>query len=71
VLLETQDHLGGRAWTRKFADTEINVDMGGAWIHRRNTHAMEEDVPASAFAEAGTTHAERRYRNARLAGGES
>jgi monoamine oxidase len=42
VLLEAQDHLGGRAWTRPFADTDIDVDMGGAWLSPRNTHAMEE-----------------------------
>lgn len=32
VVLEARDRLGGRTWTRAFADTDQNVDMGGQWI---------------------------------------
>jgi monoamine oxidase len=32
VILEGGDRLGGRGYMRAFADTEIELDFGGAWI---------------------------------------
>lgn len=32
VVLEARDRLGGRTWTRAFADTDLQVDIGGQWI---------------------------------------
>ncbi len=32
ALLEARDRLGGRTWTRPFAGTGANVEIGGAWF---------------------------------------
>jgi monoamine oxidase len=32
LVLEARDRLGGRAWTRNFADRDIEVEIGGAWV---------------------------------------
>jgi monoamine oxidase len=32
LVLEARSRLGGRTWARRFAGTEIDVEMGGTWL---------------------------------------
>jgi monoamine oxidase len=43
LLLEARDRLGGRTWTRSFADTDLHVEIGGEWIEpQRQINVMKE-----------------------------
>lgn len=43
LLLEARDRLGGRTWTRSFADTDLQVEIGGEWIEpQRQINVMKE-----------------------------
>jgi monoamine oxidase len=32
VVVEARDRLGGRTWTRRFADSDQQVELGGSWF---------------------------------------
>jgi monoamine oxidase len=58
LLLEAHDHLGGRSYYRRFADTDEMIEMGGGWVvHDKYLDAEIEryDVPLEAGVEAKTT----------------
>ena len=40
VLLEGRDRLGGRVWTHRWNDTEI--ELGGGWVHWHQPHVWSE-----------------------------
>jgi pseudooxynicotine oxidase len=40
LLLEARDRLGGRAWTHRWNETDI--ELGGAWVHWHQPHVFSE-----------------------------
>jgi monoamine oxidase len=44
VLLEARDRLGGRTWTRPFADTEHMIEMGGQWIEPQRQFNIVREI---------------------------
>jgi monoamine oxidase len=44
LLLEARDRLGGRAWTSGFAGTDMQVEMGGAWVAPKVQHHVAANV---------------------------
>lgn len=43
LVLEARDRIGGRTWYRRFADTDVSVEMGGNWLDPvGNTSLMAE-----------------------------
>jgi monoamine oxidase len=42
VLVEARDRLGGRTWLKPNALHGLTLEMGGTWIHPRQTHSWAE-----------------------------
>ena len=40
VLLEGRNRLGGRVWTHRWNDTDI--ELGGGWVHWHQPHVWSE-----------------------------
>src|SRR5688500_10117926 len=61
LLLEARDRVGGRAFTRAFADSADNTEFGGSWIapaHHRIRHYAER---CGFLLRAATPVARRRW----------
>jgi monoamine oxidase len=44
VVLEARPRLGGRTWYRPFLDSDVQVELGGAWFSLRRQPALAEEV---------------------------
>jgi monoamine oxidase len=51
LLLEARDRLGGRTWTRRWNDTDI--ELGGGWVHWHQPHVWAEITRAGLGVEIG------------------
>src|ERR671919_607709 len=51
VLLEGRDRLGGRTWTHRWNDTDI--ELGGGWVHLHQPHVWSEITRAGIAVEKG------------------
>jgi pseudooxynicotine oxidase len=51
VLLEARDRLGGRTWTHRWNDTD--VELGGGWVHWHQPHVWAEITRAGLATELG------------------
>jgi pseudooxynicotine dehydrogenase len=51
VLLEARDRLGGRTWTYRWNDTDI--ELGGGWVHWHQPHVWSEITRAGLAVELG------------------
>jgi monoamine oxidase len=51
LLLEARDRLGGRTWTHRWNDTDI--ELGGGWVHWHQPHAWSEITRAGLATERG------------------
>ena len=51
ILLEGRDRLGGRTWTHRWNDTDI--ELGGGWVHWHQPHVWAEITRAGLATERG------------------
>ncbi|HEY7004402.1 MAG TPA: NAD(P)/FAD-dependent oxidoreductase [Gaiellaceae bacterium] len=51
LLLEARDRLGGRTWTHRWNDTDI--ELGGGWVHWHQPHVWSEITRAGLAVEMG------------------
>jgi monoamine oxidase len=51
LLLEARDRLGGRTWTHRWNDTDI--ELGGGWVHWHQPHVWSEITRAGLSVELG------------------
>jgi monoamine oxidase len=51
LLLEARDRLGGRTWTHRWNDTD--VELGGGWVHWHQPHVWAEITRAGLSVELG------------------
>src|SRR5262245_22273200 len=51
LLLEARDRLGGRTWTHRWNDTDI--ELGGGWVHWHQPHVWAEITRAGIGVELG------------------
>jgi monoamine oxidase len=51
LLLEARDRLGGRAWTHRWNETDI--ELGGGWVHWHQPHVWSEITRAGLTVELG------------------
>ena len=51
LLLEARDRLGGRTWTQRWIDTDI--ELGGGWVHGHQPHVWSEITRAGLAVELG------------------
>jgi pseudooxynicotine oxidase len=51
LLLEARDRLGGRTWTHRWNDTDI--ELGGGWVHWHQPHVWSEITRAGLGVELG------------------
>jgi monoamine oxidase len=51
LLLEARDRLGGRTWTHRWNDTD--VELGGGWVHWHQPHVWSEITRAGLGVEIG------------------
>jgi pseudooxynicotine oxidase len=51
LLLEARNRLGGRTWTHRWNDTD--VELGGGWVHWHQPHVWAEITRASLGVEIG------------------
>jgi monoamine oxidase len=51
LLLEARDRLGGRTWTHRWNETEI--ELGGGWVHWHQPHVWSEITRAELAVELG------------------
>jgi monoamine oxidase len=51
LLLEARDRLGGRTWTHRWNDTDI--ELGGGWVHWHQPHVWSEITRAGLAVERG------------------
>jgi monoamine oxidase len=51
LLLEARDRLGGRTWTQRWIDTDI--ELGGGWVHWHQPHVWSEITRAGLAVELG------------------
>jgi len=56
LLLEARDRLGGRTWTHRWNDTDI--ELGGGWVHWHQPHVWSEITRAGLAVELGWTRSE-------------
>lgn len=49
LLVEARDRLGGRTWTSRWGDEEI--ELGGAWVHWHQPHTWSEITRAGISVE--------------------
>ena len=50
-LLEARDRLGGRTWTHRWNETDI--ELGGGWVHWHQPHVWSEITRAGLAVELG------------------
>jgi monoamine oxidase len=51
LLLEARDRVGGRTWTHRWNDTDI--ELGGGWVHWHQPHVWSEITRAGLAVELG------------------
>jgi monoamine oxidase len=51
LVLEARDRLGGRTWTHRWNDTD--VELGGGWVHWHQPHVWAEITRAGVGVELG------------------
>ncbi len=51
LLLEARDRLGGRTWTHRWNDTD--VELGGGWVHWHQPHVWAEITRSGLRVELG------------------
>jgi len=51
LLLEARDRLGGRTWTHRWNDTD--VELGGGWVHWHQPHVWAEITRSGLGVELG------------------
>jgi monoamine oxidase len=51
LLFEARDRLGGRTWTHRWNDTDI--ELGGGWVHWHQPHVWTEITRAGLGVELG------------------
>jgi monoamine oxidase len=51
LLLEARDRLGGRTWTAPWG--ELEIELGGGWVHWHQPHTWSEIVRAGLEVEIG------------------
>jgi len=51
ILVEARDRLGGRTWTHRWNDTDI--ELGGGWVHWHQPHVWSEITRAGLAVELG------------------
>jgi monoamine oxidase len=51
LLLEARDRLGGRTWTHRWNETDI--ELGGGWVHWHQPHVWSEITRAGLDVELG------------------
>jgi monoamine oxidase len=51
LLVEARDRLGGRTWTHRWNDTD--VELGGGWVHWHQPHVWAEITRAGLGVELG------------------
>ena len=51
LLLEARDRLGGRTWTHRWNETDI--ELGGGWVHWHQPHVWAEITRAGLGVELG------------------
>jgi monoamine oxidase len=51
LLIEARDRLGGRTWTHRWNDTDI--ELGGGWVHWHQPHVWAEITRAGLEVELG------------------
>jgi monoamine oxidase len=51
LLLEARDRLGGRTWTHRWNETD--VELGGGWVHWHQPHVWAEITRAGLGVELG------------------
>jgi monoamine oxidase len=51
LLLEARDRLGGRTWTQRWNETDI--ELGGGWVHWHQPHVWSEITRAGLAVELG------------------
>jgi monoamine oxidase len=51
LLLEARERLGGRTWTHRWNDTD--VELGGGWVHWHQPHVWAEITRAGVGVELG------------------
>jgi monoamine oxidase len=51
LLLEARDRLGGRTWTHRWNETDI--ELGGGWVHWHQPHVWSEITRAGLAVELG------------------
>jgi monoamine oxidase len=51
LLLEARNRLGGRTWTHRWNDTDI--ELGGGWVHWHQPHVWSEITRAGLAVELG------------------
>jgi lysyl oxidase-like protein 2/3/4 len=63
LLVEARDRIGGRTWTARVADEDI--EMGGTWVHWNQPHVYSEihryGLYPSLKTSAGTLLSEKQY----------
>lgn len=56
TVLEARDRVGGRGFSRPFADSDELLEFGGAWIRPWQVHIHEACARQSGFAAARASH---------------
>lgn len=44
LIVEARDRIGGRAWYRRFADTDFSIELGGNWVDPDGNEALMAEV---------------------------
>lgn len=44
LVLEARDRLGGRAWCRPFADTDVEIEIGGQFVYPRSQPPLAREM---------------------------
>jgi monoamine oxidase len=44
MIVEARDRIGGRAWYRPFADTDVCIELGGNWVDTQGNVALMAEV---------------------------
>jgi monoamine oxidase len=58
LIVEARDRIGGRTWYRRFADTEVSVEMGGNWLDPVGNEAIMAEVQRYGVALSTSPQAE-------------
>jgi monoamine oxidase len=44
LIVEARDRIGGRTWYRRFADTDLSIELGGNWLDPAGNVALMAEV---------------------------